>query len=208
MEASSERARTRPGKPPRRGPVQERSAIAREIVLKAKAPEGSRFKGYDDVVVRDLVLEAVMIRYRRERWVTPSGASVVAALPPGLSGGFGPHLRRFLLAAHVQGQVTSERLVALVSGIGLAISKRQVVRLLTGPLDPFIAEDRAVLRAGLSSAAWISVDDTSAPCAARAHHHADRRCPHHRLPHRFFQIAAELPVAAAGRASLNATQAA
>jgi hypothetical protein len=162
MEAASERAQADPGKRRRRGPVRDRCVVTREVVLKAEVPQGSRFKGYEDLVVRDLVLEAVVIRYRRERWCTPSGTSVVAALPPGIVGGFGPHLRRFLLAAHVQGQVTSERLTAMLSGLGLTLSKRQVVRLLCGPLDRFIAEDQAVLRAGLASAAWISVDDTAA----------------------------------------------
>ena len=84
------------------------------------------------------------------------------AWPPGIVGGFGPHLRRFLLTAHVQGQVTSERLTAMLSGLGLMNSKRQGVRLLSGPLDPCVAEEQAVLRAGLTSAAWISVDDTAA----------------------------------------------
>jgi hypothetical protein len=161
MERASERAQAKPGKR-RRGPVHERCVIAREVVLKAAVPTGSRFKGYEDVVVRDLVLDPVVIRYRRERWCTPSGVTVVAALPPGIVGGFGPHLRRFLLAAHVQGQVTSERLTTMLSGLGLTISKRQVVRLLCGPLDRFITEEQAVLRAGLATAAWISVDDTAA----------------------------------------------
>ncbi|MCJ2059018.1 hypothetical protein MKL09_21050 [Methylobacterium sp. J-048] len=103
MERASERTLTKPGQR-RRGPVHERSVIPREVVLKASVPAGSRFKGFADVVVRDLVLEPVVIRYRRERWSTPSGVRVVAALPPGIVGGFGPHVRRFLLAAHVQGR--------------------------------------------------------------------------------------------------------
>ena len=39
-----------------------------------------------------------------------------------------------------------------LAGIGIEISKRQVVRLLTSRLDDLIAEDRDVLRAGLATA--------------------------------------------------------
>ncbi len=69
--------------------------------------------------------------------------------------------------AHAQGQVTAERLTALLAGIGLEISKRQVVRLLTSRLDELIAEDREVLRAGLATARWVTVDDTAARHARR-----------------------------------------
>ena len=148
-------------KPPR-GVKRDAQAVTAERVLKAAVPAGSCFKGYEDILVRDLHLSAEVIRYRRERWVTPSGETVLAALPAGIVGGFGPELRRFVLALHAQGQVTTERLTALLNGIGVEISKRQVVRLLTEPLDGFVAEDQEVLRAGLATARWITVDDTAA----------------------------------------------
>jgi hypothetical protein len=44
----------------------------------------------------------------------------------------------------------------------VAISKRQVVRLLTARSAALIAEAQAVLRAGLATARWITVDDTGA----------------------------------------------
>ncbi|WP_412474967.1 hypothetical protein ACK83U_19400 (plasmid) [Rhizobium sp. WW22] len=50
----------------------------------------------------------------------------------------------------------------MLNSIGIEISKRQVLRLPTTRLDPFITEDSAVLHAGLVSAPFITVDDTGA----------------------------------------------
>jgi hypothetical protein len=146
----------------RRGAKRDRDAVTAEVVAKAVPPPGSRFKGYQDILVRELTLTPAVVRYRRERWATPSGETVLAPLPVGIVGGFGPGLRRFLLVAHAQGQVTTERLVAVLAGIGIEISKRQVVRLLTARLDDLITEDQDVLRAGLGTAGWVTVDDTAA----------------------------------------------
>ena len=131
-------------------------------VIKATVPPGSRFKGYADFVVQDLVLRACCIRYRRERWLTPEGQLVVAPLPGGVDGHFGPELRRFVLAQYHQGQVTVPRLVAQLRAIGLAISTRQVMRLLIDHQQRFLDEARDVLPAGLAQAAWITGDDTGA----------------------------------------------
>ena len=152
--------------PKRRGKVVPRVAIE-DRVIKAQVPAGSRFKGYETFVVQDIVLRAAAIRYRRERWVTPDGTIVLAPLPAGVTGHFGPELRRFVLAQHHQGQVTVPRLVAQLRGIGVAISKRQVMRLLIAVQDGFLAENRDVLRAGLRTASWISVDDTGARHAGK-----------------------------------------
>ena len=53
-------------------------------------------------MVQDLVVRRHVIRFRRERWLTPEGAAV-APLPPGIVGHFGPELRRFVLAQYHRG---------------------------------------------------------------------------------------------------------
>ena len=144
-----------------------RRVIHQDQVLKVTPPAGSRFKGYQSFVVQDLVLRAHVIRYRRERWRTPDGQTITAELPAGTSGHFGPELRRFILMQYHQGQVTVARLLAQLRAIGIDVSKRQMMRLLIAGQDDFCDEARDVLRAGLTDAAWISVDDTGARHKAR-----------------------------------------
>ena len=161
MEKNTEPPRGKGGKQRRRGKVTPRVKVETEV-LRAAHPPGSQFKGYEPYHVQDLQISARAVHYRRERWLTPDGVMIIAPLPGGIRGHFGPELRRFVLMQYHQGQVTVERLVTLLQAVGVSISKRQVMRLLINQHDDFLSETKEVLRAGLQSAGWISVDDTGA----------------------------------------------
>jgi hypothetical protein len=146
-----------------RGSTRSKLSIHEERTVKVAAPpRGCRFKGYTSYVVQDLVIRPHVVNFRCERWQTPDGGMMTAPLPAGISGHFGPELRRFVLTQYHQGQVTVPRLLDLLRALGIIISKRQLMRLLIADQDAFLDEASDVLRAGLSSATWITVDDTGA----------------------------------------------
>jgi hypothetical protein len=147
-----------------RGKVTPRVSIEDQVV-KVAVPEGSRFKGYEPFLVQDLVISAKVTCYQRERWVTPDGRTILAPLPEGIDGHFGPELRRFVLMQYHQGQSTLPRLAKFLRSVGVAISKRQLQRLLTDKQEDFVAEPsfacsvaQDVLRAGLETSPYVSVD--------------------------------------------------
>ncbi len=169
MEKATEPAGATGGKRKgRRGAKRSKLTLDESLILKPDSlPDGARFKGYEDFIVQDIVIMPWTIRYRRERWSLPSGETVVAALPKGVGGHFGPSLKRFVLSQYHQGQVTIPRLAAQLTGLGIEISKRQIVRLLTSKQDAFLKENIEALRAGLLSASWLTADDTGARRKAR-----------------------------------------
>jgi hypothetical protein len=147
----------------RRGSTRSKLSIDEERKVKLTAPPpGSRFKGYTSFVVQDLVVRPHVVEFQCERWQTGDGKTITAPLPDGFDGHFGPQLRRFVLAVYHQGQTTVPRLVTLLQVLGVDISKREVVRMLTAGHEGFYDEAREVLRAGLASSPWITVDDTGA----------------------------------------------
>ena len=163
MEKATEPAAKGQRKIGRRGAKRTKVTIDATQEIKAEnLPDGARFKGYEEFLVQDLIIKPLTTLYRRERWQLPDGKTIVAPLPAGTTTHFGPELKRFVLAQYHQGQTTIPRLLALLTDLGIVISKRQLVRLLIKSQDAFLGEARDVLRTGLGAASWITVDDTGA----------------------------------------------
>jgi hypothetical protein len=156
------------GPRPKGGKTSKLSIHEERTVKLATPPDGSRFKGYANFVVQDLMIRPHVVNFRRERWQASDGATMMAPLPAGINGHFGPELRRFVLAQYHQGQVTIPRLLMLLRAFGILISKRSKSRgnfldlLRAGHGDYVVnAEALAYMRqralAGRQSLAWPNI---------------------------------------------------
>ena len=131
------------------------------IVPIENIPAGSVRKGYEDYTVQDLIITVEVTRFRRERWQTPDGATVIAPLPAGISGHFGTMLRSFVIDQH-QMRVTHSRILEELRGFGIDISEGEISAMLTENHDAFHAEKEEILKTGLSLSPYINTDDTGA----------------------------------------------
>ncbi len=140
-------------------------AIHEDQVIKPQRtiPPGSRFKGYRDFVVQELVIRTQNTRYRLERWETPDGQTVTAQLPGELGGHhYGPHLRGYILYQHHHCQVTQPLLLEQLREWGVDISRGEINHLLSEDKNAFHQEKDDVLKTGLAVSDYVTVDDSGA----------------------------------------------
>ncbi len=133
-----------------------------KIVKPDNVPTGSRFKGYDCFIVQDIVIRAHNIRYRLERWETPSGDYVVGELPKGIKGHFGQALVSFILYQYHHAHVTQPLIREELLEFGIEISAGTINSIITEGNDAFHQEKDQILCTGLEVSGYVHVDDTGA----------------------------------------------
>jgi hypothetical protein len=128
----------------------------------AVLPADAVFKGYETVVVQDLVLRTDTIAFELEVWYSAlERRSYRARRPAGYAGTLGPHLRALVLTLAYAGGMSEHKILELVHSTGIVLSAGTLSNLLTESRAAFTAEAREVLEAGLASGPWQHLDDTS-----------------------------------------------
>jgi len=126
-------------------------------------PEGSRFKGYKDFIVQDLLISTHNVNYLLECWKTPEGGYVIGDPPAELGGKhFGIELVRFMLYQYYHCHVTQPLLLEQLRELGVDISAGQLNNILIENKDDFHQEKDDLLASGLRVSSYVNVDDTGA----------------------------------------------
>jgi Transposase IS66 family len=124
-------------------------------------PADAQFKGYEDVIVQDIAFRTENIRFRKEKYYSPSQKrTYLAALPTGYTGQFGPGVRAWVLALYYAAGMSEPKILDLLQTVGMSISAGQLSDFLVKDQRLFHAESAAVVKAGLASSSWQHLDST------------------------------------------------
>ncbi len=160
---SSERERRKAKARTRTAKMQD-IAIDREEVLKVAPetlPADAQFKGYEDVVVQDVIFRSDNILFRKEKYYSPSERKTyLAELPTGYAGQYGPGVKALALVFYFGAQMSEPKVAETLRSVGIRISDGQVSNLLIKDKEPFHAEKAALYEAALASSPWQHMDDT------------------------------------------------
>ncbi len=160
---SSERERREPRERQQRS-KKAQVHVGRETVLRVDQetlPEDAEFKGYEEVIVQDLVVKTDNVRFKKEKYYAVStGKTYLATLPPGYQGQFGPGLKALVWVQYYGQGVSEPKIHEFLKQAGIEISTGQVSNMVIHDQEPFHEEKAAVYEAGLRSSPWQQIDDT------------------------------------------------
>jgi hypothetical protein len=138
--------------------------IDREQVVEvdpAVLPKDAKLKGYEDVVVQDILLQTDNIRFYKQKYYSASTRKAyLAELPRGYEGQFGPGIKALTLVFYYGIGTSEPKILEFFENVGIHISAGEISNLLIKKQESFHAEKDAVYAAGLQSSPWQQTDDT------------------------------------------------
>ncbi|MDJ0697601.1 hypothetical protein [Mastigocoleus sp. MO_188.B34] len=140
--------------------------INREEILvypQEQLPADAQFKGYEEVIVQDILLKPDNVLFRKQKYYSPqTGKTYLAPLPIGYQGEFGPGVKALVVSLYYGGNMTQGKLLEFLSDIGISMSAGYLSDLLIKNQEVFEAEYKEIYSQGLASSPWQHFDQTGA----------------------------------------------
>jgi hypothetical protein len=98
-------------------------------------PQDAQFKGYEEVVVQDIDFRTENMKFRKEKYSSPSQKQTyLAEMPAGYQGQFGPGVKAWVLALYYSGGMSEPKILELLQTVGMSISAGQLSDFLSHPI--------------------------------------------------------------------------
>ena len=132
--------------------------VARETL-----PDDAVYKGTETTVVQDLIFRRDNIAFKREKYWSPSLKKVFyGPLPPEYEDyKFGHGVRTFILTQYYVVGTSEKKILELLESVDVHMSAGELSYLLIHDVEQFHDEAAEIHDAGLESAPWHQIDDTS-----------------------------------------------
>src|SRR2546421_11996964 len=112
-------------------------------------PADAQFKGYEEVIVQDIAFRTENIRFRKEKYYSPSQKrTYLAVLATGYTGQFGPGVRAWVLTLYYADGMSEPKILDFLQTVGMSISAGQLSDMRIKDQEQFHAEQAHVLQAG------------------------------------------------------------
>jgi len=124
-------------------------------------PKDAKFKGFEDVVVQDILLRTDNVLFHKQKYYSAATRKTyLAKLPHGYEGQFGPGIKALTLVFYYGIGTSEPKILEFFENVGIHISAGEISNLLIKKQEKFHAEKDAVVEAGLQSSPWQQTDDT------------------------------------------------
>ncbi len=140
-------------------------------VDKSILPKDAEFKGYQNVVVQEILIKTDNVEYKKEVYYSSSlNKTYIADLPKGIEGEFGPELKSLIILMKNAANVSEPKIGEFLKNFGTYISLSTISRVLTKNIELFHEEKEDIFQAGLCSGVFQQIDGTGAKVNGQNYH--------------------------------------
>jgi hypothetical protein len=124
-------------------------------------PEDAVYKGYEDKVVQDLIIKTDNVRFKREKYYSPSmNKTWLGKIPVGYEGDYGPHINSNIISMKYVTNMSGPKITEFLVNFGILISGSYISNRLTKHLKVFHQEKPEIYQASLECSSYQQIDDT------------------------------------------------
>jgi cell division protein FtsB len=132
---------------------------------KVGVPDDLEFKGYEEVVIQNLILTTDNVKYLRAVYYSPAQhKSDRGELPEDVrgQGEYGPGIRALIPILKAECLMSEKRILGFFQNFGIEVSTAYISQQWTGGYELFNQEKSDLYRSGIAHSDYTQIDDTSA----------------------------------------------